>query len=192
MNKYNNGKIYKIISNETDKIYIGSTTKTLDERLRTHKYDYKYYSSGKYHYISSFEIVKYEDCNIILLENFPCNSKKELQEREQHYIKNNLNCFNKYSALRTKEDKQKYMKDYNKKYNELNFEELKEKDKIYYELNKEIIKSKNNKHYHQNKEKINEDKKIKYTCSVCGAIIRKSDKSRHEKTNKHIKQIKPS
>jgi len=34
------GKIYKIISDSTDKIYIGSTVKTLDERLKEHEKDF--------------------------------------------------------------------------------------------------------------------------------------------------------
>jgi hypothetical protein len=32
--------------------------------------------------------VKYEDHDIILLENYPCNSRNELHAREAFYIKN--------------------------------------------------------------------------------------------------------
>ena len=41
------GKIYKIISINTDKIYIGSTTKSLYERLQGHKRNYKRYQHKK-------------------------------------------------------------------------------------------------------------------------------------------------
>ena len=42
VNKYQQGKIYKLISSETDKIYIGSTCKKyLSQRLQDHKTDYK-------------------------------------------------------------------------------------------------------------------------------------------------------
>ena len=42
MNKYNNGKIYKIIDNTNDNIYIGSTTEPiLSRRMAQHKSQYK-------------------------------------------------------------------------------------------------------------------------------------------------------
>ena len=34
---------YKIISGNTPKVYIGSTAKTIEERLQQHEYDYKYF-----------------------------------------------------------------------------------------------------------------------------------------------------
>ena len=36
MEQYENGKIYKICSFKTDKIYIGSTCATLEKRLKEH------------------------------------------------------------------------------------------------------------------------------------------------------------
>lgn len=33
----NSGRIYKIVSESTDKIYIGSTIRTLEERLESHE-----------------------------------------------------------------------------------------------------------------------------------------------------------
>jgi Uri superfamily endonuclease len=36
MNKYNNGKIYKIIDNTNGNVYYGSTVQTLGERLSRH------------------------------------------------------------------------------------------------------------------------------------------------------------
>ena len=38
MPNYQNGKIYKIHSYQTDDIYIGSTTNTLSRRFSEHKY----------------------------------------------------------------------------------------------------------------------------------------------------------
>ena len=37
MPNYNLGKIYKLISNQTDKIYVGSTAQTLSKRFMNHK-----------------------------------------------------------------------------------------------------------------------------------------------------------
>ena len=71
MVNYSNGKIYKIISDQTDLIYIGSTTQQLSKRKQRHK-------SNKD--CSSKEILQYEDARIILIEMFSCNCKEELNQ----------------------------------------------------------------------------------------------------------------
>ena len=45
--KYQKGKIYKILNNKTDKIYIGSTTSALSQRLAQHKVKHKKYLKGE-------------------------------------------------------------------------------------------------------------------------------------------------
>ena len=67
-NKYQNGKIYKIVDNTNGDIYIGSTYKRLYERIAKHEYDFKYYLNGNYHYITSFKILKNNDYKIELIE----------------------------------------------------------------------------------------------------------------------------
>ena len=85
--KYLRGKIYKLISNHTADVYFGSTIEEqLTNRLSKHRGHYKMWLTGKYYYLSSYELVKYDDCKIILIEIFPCNSKDELCAREQYYI----------------------------------------------------------------------------------------------------------
>ena len=44
---YQNAKIYKIVDNTLDNIYIGSTCKTLEQRLKSHEQDYKKFKAGK-------------------------------------------------------------------------------------------------------------------------------------------------
>lgn len=41
MTEFTNGKIYKLISPNTDDVYVGSTTETLSIRFSKHKYDFK-------------------------------------------------------------------------------------------------------------------------------------------------------
>jgi hypothetical protein len=81
------GNIYKIVSDRTDKIYIGSTVKSLEERLEEHENDYELWFNKEFKsgYISSFEILKYGDYKIILIEEYPCSSYKELLKREGYY-----------------------------------------------------------------------------------------------------------
>jgi hypothetical protein len=90
MSNYQQGKIYKIVSANTDKIYIGSTTKQyLSSRIAHHKCVYKKWLKGEHNKINSFDVLEFGDCKIILIESFPCNSKAELEAREYHHIKEN-------------------------------------------------------------------------------------------------------
>lgn len=87
MPNYQLGKIYKLISANCAKHYIGSTTvDQLCKRLRGHKARYQAWLNGYHNYVTSFELVKQPDCTIVLLETFPCNSKDELFKREQYYL----------------------------------------------------------------------------------------------------------
>ena len=70
-NKYNSSKIYKICSNLTDNIYIGSTTQSLSQRLSEHVRRCNHYIKIDNNYISSFEIIKLGDYYITLIEE--CN-----------------------------------------------------------------------------------------------------------------------
>jgi hypothetical protein len=81
MSSYATGKIYKITSPHTDKIYIGSTTTSLYRRLINHKHYYKHQkaNSSKYMFDSG-------DPKIELIEEYPCHTKAELLEREQYYM----------------------------------------------------------------------------------------------------------
>ncbi len=91
---YQRGKIYKIVSDETDKIYIGSTITTLCRRMGNHRTDMLYDKI-----ISSKEILQFDDARIILIEQFPCNNREELVSREQYWIDLNKDiCVNKHSA----------------------------------------------------------------------------------------------
>ena len=85
MNKYQFGKIYKLVSKETQLFYIGSTTNELIERFYSHKSTYKCRpNEGR----KSYNILKFNDCEIKLIENYPCNNKAELKDRERYYIIN--------------------------------------------------------------------------------------------------------
>jgi hypothetical protein len=120
---YKNSKIYKIISNETEDIYIGSTTQPLYKRFYEHKSKYKLWLGGQHCYVSSFELLKYGKCDIILIEDHPCERKEQLHARERYWIEN-TNCINKNIPTRTKKE---YDKQYHKQYRKDNKEKIKEK-----------------------------------------------------------------
>ena len=190
---YSNGKIYKLVSDETDKIYIGSTCSLLRKRLTGHKEDYKRHKIGKQHYISSYALVKYDDVEIILLEKYPCESKEELLARERYWIeKKKKICVNKRIPTRTMkeyyEENKQQIKEQMKEYYEANKEKLQGKNREYRLNNEQTIKKQRAKYYEENKDSINETKKEKYNCE-CGSCLRIADKLRHEKTAKHQKYL---
>jgi hypothetical protein len=81
-----------------------------------------------------------ENCKIELIENFPCKSKKELDQREGEIIKAII-CINKVVAGRSGVE---YRKD--KK------EELNQKSRTYYEENKQKEIQRVQKYYQENTE----------------------------------------
>jgi len=146
MVNYQLGKIYKIVDNTNGNIYIGSTcTQYLSSRLVGHKSNFKNYSIGKFHYITSFEILKNEDYDIVLLEECKCDNKMQLYARERHYI-DQLDCVNKQKPTQTKQEyNQQYQLDHN--------EEIKEKSKLY--RDKEENKEKSKQYHINHKDELN-------------------------------------
>jgi hypothetical protein len=95
-NEFSHGKIYKIEPVnciDTDDIYIGSTTTTLEIRMYRHLHYYAN-NTGGIRSTKIFDKYGVENCQISLIENFPCLSRKELFTREAFFI-NSLSCVNK-------------------------------------------------------------------------------------------------
>lgn len=165
---YKNGKIYKIIDNSYTKMYIGSTTQPLSKRFWFHKGSYKSWLKNNKYKNSSFDLFDefgIENCKIELIENYPCNSKEELERKEGEHIKNN-NCVNKVIAGRTK-----------KEHYEDNKDKLKEINKLNKILNKDKYKEQQ-KEYRQ-----------KDIICECGRSYKQGSKSKHIKTNVHKSKI---
>jgi ribosomal protein S27AE len=209
MPDYSKGKIYAIRSHQTDDIYIGGTTQKLYMRLAGHNRHYKNWINGKSKvYYTSYEIMKYDDAYIELLELCPCNSKMELDKREGQLIREMI-CINKRISGRTskeyyQENKEKILKR-SKQHYEKNKEKTttqnyyKEKRKEYYEKNrdkmienmrqyalnnKEKERKRKQKYYEDNKEKIKQKRDKLITCK-CGSVVTKHHVKRHERSKKH-------
>ena len=119
MPDYANGKIYKIVG-DTGITYYGSTTQSLKERMRQHPYNKGTTAHQK--------IISQMDWEIVLVENYPCESKKELEDREGWYIRENP-CVNRVVVGRTKgeyrEDRREELNTYaRKQYEEKRKEKL--------------------------------------------------------------------
>ena len=147
MINYNNGKIYAIKGRKTEKIYIGSTTTTLTKRLSQHKH-----TINAKRTTTSKEIINDGDYFIELLEDYPCENLKQLQEREGEYIReyksNGYNCVNKIIVGRTHKE---YVKDW-------------------YQNNKSNVLARHT-----------EYKKVRVPCDICGKEMRRDSITRHKK-----------
>lgn len=148
--RYSNGKIYSIRSYQTDAVYIGSTCLPLYKRLYKHRDNFNRWKDGKQSYTTSYEILKYDDAFIELIEDYPCERKEQLNRREGEIIRETENTVNKIIAGRTR-----------KEYKHDNREIIKIKSAEYKEKNKEIIKIKDAEYREKNKDKERE-RKIKY------------------------------
>jgi hypothetical protein len=113
MSKYSQGKIYKLTSSQTDKVYIGSTIRSLNDRFSNHKSHYKSWLKSQMHKITSYDLLQYEDVKIELIKEFPCETKKELEKEEGKLILEN-NCVNKHVAGRTKKESTRIYRNKNK------------------------------------------------------------------------------
>ena len=83
-NPYLHAKVYKLVNNVDDKIYIGSTCNELSKRKHQHK------STGRrkpyacvYHHLNE---IGWSNVSIILIEEVKAYNKNQLRMREQHYI----------------------------------------------------------------------------------------------------------
>ena len=85
MNKYNNSKIYKIVSIEEPKYYyIGSTITDLNVRFNRHKADSKVHPDTKKN--KYFNSINW-NVEIILIEEVNVSNSNELHTFENNYIK---------------------------------------------------------------------------------------------------------
>ena len=107
-------KIYSIKSKSNpDLQYIGSTKQSLKERLRKHKCDYKSYLNGKFNFITSFDIIKYDDYYIELYCETGTDDRSDAHWLEGQVIRAE-SCINKYVPGRTDKEYKDKIKEYQK------------------------------------------------------------------------------
>ena len=132
-----------------------------------------------------FDDLDVKNCNIKLIKNYPCDSRKALEKEDGLFIQSSKQCYNKYVAGRT--DKQYYIdnaekiKEQKKKYYNDNLDKLKEQKKLYYLDNLDNFK----KYTKDNADKL----KQKINCE-CGGRHTYANISVHLKSIKHQKYLK--
>ena len=157
MSDYSQAKIYKLVSKSTDEVYIGSTCSPLKHRLSEHISHYKMFLIGKMNFISSYHLVNYENVQIMLIENFSCQTNAELSRREGYYVIN-IECVNEIIPGRTAKE--------------------------FYQDNKARLNARHTKYNATNKARISARNNTKFLCD-CGGKYTRINKPQHVRSLKH-------
>ena len=161
-------KVYKIVNNIDDRIYIGSTKNLLRKRFSGHIKTYNTYclksdSTNKLGRLSSYTL--FEDygvynCEIVLLEEFQVHSKEQqLKHEREYYDKLKEFAVNVHKPSVSREEYLAYQKQY----------------KI---LNPVIV------HAQNVQRSINQ--KVRYMCPDCGKQMPRGSKSQHQRSQGHV------
>lgn len=173
MNPYKNGKIYRIVCNQSGKCYIGSTCKPLEYRLSQHVNAFNAYMKKCAYglegsFVSSYKTLYAGDFRIELLEPFPCESHDALLRREREFIET-TECVNMRRPVVSREEV---------------LEELRQYSRIhgpaYYKANCDKVKARSAQRYEANREDI----LAKHSCE-CGGRYSKMNWAIHKRSKRH-------
>lgn len=143
-NRYKNGKIYRLVNSVDDEFYVGSTCVSLAKRLYRHKTCAK--SAPNRTVYQHLNTIGFENVKIVLIEEYPCNNKMELERKEREHIEALKPTLNAVIPTRTDQE-----------YRQANKEILREKRVIWEEKNKENTKEYMINYYKKNSEQIKQN-----------------------------------
>ncbi len=86
------GRNYRISAPSYEHVYVGSTKSTLAARLGRHRCDHRGHLRGKYHYISSFDVLAHPGATIDLLEETEFHDMQQFREWEAYWIQRLPSC----------------------------------------------------------------------------------------------------
>ena len=178
---YSKAKIYKVVNDVNDDIYIGATCQSLSKRMAEHRISMRSKRDKHIKLYQKMNEIGVEHFKILLIAETPCDNVEQLRAIEGEYIKE-LGTLNSQVAGRTSSD---YCKEFKERYYPTK--------KIYRENNRDILNEKNREYYNTKKEEINIKHKKRYdeitsskmTCEVCRTIHNKKNKPLHLRSKKH-------
>jgi len=183
MMNYQKGKVYKVVNDIDDEEYVGSTIRKLCNRMAEHRYKCKVKHTKLY---DKMNTLGSEHFKIVLIEKYPCNSKEELNSREEYWRKELKAVLNCYVCIQDEEHKKTQRKKWSSAYRSKPESKLKERE--YHQANKAHRNEYNRNYYSENTDKFKEyqeKQKEKITCE-CGRTFVRGIKLRHERTKVHM------
>ena len=162
MVNYALGKVYKLVNNVNSLIFIGSTISVLSRR--------RYYHTQRLlpGVKQLYDEIGWDKMQIVLIEDWPCESSEQLKQRERHWydlLKPDLNRARPLTAEEKKEKASKYGAEYRSD-----------------PLNK--VKAANYQKSPRGKAKHAPRRSMKVLC-CCGCEINSSSKYTHRQSKKH-------
>ena len=194
---FQKGKIYIIRNRINDLVYIGSTCQSLAQRMVQHRRDMNVKRCQDWKLYQLMKELHNENFYIELLENYPCNTKDELNKREGEFIRKYQSQLNKRIEGRTpkeyREEHKEEATQYHKEYQQNNKEKLLEYQKEYREKNKDKAREYNKDYQQKNKERLTEYSKEyrethKEQISQCKSKIYEKIKDKYSEHKKQYRQ----
>ena len=163
---YSNAVIYKIQHLEKDElVYVGSTT-NFTKRKCNHKSDCNINKNKQKVHEMIRENGGWECFNMIIIKEYPCQTKTELLQEEDRVMREFKTRLNTIKPYRTPEEK----KNSDKEYTEKNKEQISKRRKEYYEKNREQKLKQKKEYLEKNKEEINKRRRERYQKKKINAI----------------------
>ena len=182
---YKNAKIYQLVNDITDDVYIGSTCQPLSKRIAEHRASMRSKRDSHLKLYQKMLEIGVEHFNIYLVKETPCENKEQLRAIEGEYIRER-GTLNGHIAGRN-------MKTHGKEMNDIHREKYREVRQSYTINNKDKLTEYGQKYRNDRKEELNQKErdrytemtKIKLTCTICGAKHNKKNTPLHFRSRRH-------
>jgi len=183
MPDYSKAVIYKLVCNDLNikDIYVGSTCNFINRKY-THK-SMCNNEKGQNYNLAVYQCIRFnggwDNFSMVMIEQFSCKNKRELETRERFWIEKLQSTLNRLIPTRNwkeyREDNKEQYREQTKKYRENNKEKIKEYESLpdtkerrrQYKKewglkNKERLSEKSKEYREKNKEKLSEKRKEYY------------------------------
>ena len=190
MPDYSKCCVYKLCCKDptVESIYIGSTThvnkRKCDHKKRCLNPNDKEYNSYKYQFIR--DNGGWDNWQLIVLEQFSCESKMQKEKKERSYVETLKPTLNTNIPANYQTGDVYNAQEYKREHRKHNIDSIRQKKKEYYEQHKEAIQE----YQTQHKERIQEYRKDyckRYIeCPCCKENVLIVNRSRHNRSKKHI------
>ena len=178
-----------IINFIDDETYVGSTTKTIKERMSGHRNSMSKASKRNTKLYRHMRALGFDNFCTIEIEAVEVSSVAELHRKEGYYIQRYNSSLNHLIAGRTEKEwamaNRESILDKHRTYYRINKDEYLRKCKTYRQTKGKEIAVRQHRYYEANKTEINAKRAAaKVTCE-CGGRYCFNNKSKHEGTEKH-------